>query len=162
MLLCLGRKGIVPPQDLFDLFPLLLKSIERSFGSTLGLLLLIGIPFGSLLEVAICFHLAVDKFFLLVMVGAPITILGFLVAALLRATAPLLWRILSFFGMQPVSTASTALRFPFFCEGFLEPRLCGSLLLILYFKMVETPVKESFITNHAVVFILLIKKVVLH
>jgi hypothetical protein len=57
LLLCLRREGIIP-KDLFDLPLLFLESIERSAGPTLGLLLLVGFLVRSLLEVAVCFIMA--------------------------------------------------------------------------------------------------------
>jgi hypothetical protein len=89
MLLHLRRKGIIP-QDLLDFLLLLFESIQRSARSTLGSLLRVGLLGGCLLEVAICFIMAVDESVLLAMISAPIIILaflGFLGAALLRGNA---------------------------------------------------------------------------
>jgi hypothetical protein len=147
-LLHLRRKGIIP-QDLLDFLLLLFESIQRSARSTLGSLLHdVGFLGGCLLEVAIGFIMAVDESVLLAMISAPITILaflGFLGAALLRGIALalliLLWDTATLY-------CFSSFEISLFLEGFFEPLLVSSFLLIFYLETIEIT-EERFITYHA-------------
>jgi hypothetical protein len=160
MLLCLRRKGI-SPKDFLDFLLLLLESIKRSARSTLGPFLQVGFLSGSLLEVTVCFIMAVDESVLFAMVSAPITILallGFLGAALLLRGIALALLIL----LQDATSLHCFSSFEnsLLLEGFLKPLLVNSFLSIFYLKMIEI-IEESLITYHVVVFILLIN-LILH